>query len=105
MEGTYITRPYPADGTANKAPTGISADTITFLAPDGSKDGSVVAHFSLASGVSYSIKDHRPGILLVDNDKTEAVFLDYHGLLSTQADASGNLTSVTLRLPAGTQAG
>ena len=57
--------------------------------------------FKLAKDASYSFNDHRPAILLVDPDQTEVVFMDYAADLSAQADASGNLASVSLRLPAG----
>ena len=39
----------------------------------------------------------------MDADRDEAVFLDYHALLQAQADAEGNLATITLRLPAGTK--
>ncbi|MDR3574495.1 MAG: PQQ-binding-like beta-propeller repeat protein [Anaerolineaceae bacterium] len=102
VAGTYITRSYPAAGPANKAPAGVQVGDIQYQAPDSSKDGSITAHFNLAQGSTYLLKDHKPAILLVDTASTEAVFMDYQALLSAQADQSGNLSQVTLNLPAGT---
>jgi outer membrane protein assembly factor BamB len=101
VAGTYITRPYPADDLANHAPSGIAVDQVLFTAPQKSQDGRVTVTFKLAKDASYSFNDHRPAILLVDPDKNEAVFMDYAANLSAQADASGNLASVSLRVPAG----
>ncbi|HMD89028.1 MAG TPA: hypothetical protein VKF38_07685, partial [Anaerolineaceae bacterium] len=102
VAGTYITRPYPADGPSNKAPAGVQVTEIQYQAADTSKDGSISAHFQLAPATTYPLKDHNPAILLVNSTSSEAIFMDYHALLSTQADSSGNLSEVTLRLPAGT---
>jgi len=100
--GTYVTRPYDARGSANRRPDGIHVDALTCHAPSGGQDGQVVAQFSLAPDAAYPLAAHRPGILLVDVDRTEAVTLDYHANLSSQADAGGNLSQVTLNIPAGT---
>ena len=102
VAGTYITRAYPDAGPANKAPAGVQVTDILYQAPAASKDGSITAHFSLAQGTNYLLKDHKPAILLIDTASSEAVFMDYHALLSAQADSSGNLSEVSLRLPAGT---
>ena len=40
-------------------------------------------------------------ILLVNPDTLQAYSLDYRNLLLSEADANGNLTRVTLRLPKG----
>ncbi len=99
--GTYVTRPY--DGAANLAPVGITTQQVTLQAPSGSQPGKATASFRLDSGKTYPIAQHRAGILLVDPATLEIVFMDYHANLSTQADASGNLASVELNIPAGTQ--
>ena len=38
----------------------------------------------------------------MDTAQTQAVYLDYHNNLSSTADASGNVATVTLTIPAGT---
>ncbi len=102
VAGTYITRAYPAGGPSNKAPAGLQVSQILYQAPDASNDGYINAHFNLSPDASYLLKDHRPAILLVDTASSESVFMDYHALLTAQADSSGNLSEVTLRLPAKT---
>jgi hypothetical protein len=39
---------------------------------------------------------------LLDADKTEAISLDYHGLLESSADSEGNLRTVSLSIPGST---
>ncbi len=101
VSGTYITRPYPTDGPANKAPTGISVGSLDYKPPTSSEDGWVIADFLLQPGASYPSSAHRAGILLVDPDRMEAVYMNYHDNLTSQADAAGNLSSVALTLPKG----
>ena len=100
VSGTYITRPY--DGIANHAPQGVLVKDVNFTAPTqepGRPGGR--RPFPCLPGVSYPVADHRAGLLLMDPTTTEAVFMDYHAALSSQADADGNLQSVTLDLPKG----
>jgi hypothetical protein len=107
VDGTYVTRAYLPSGkdvvAANRHPAGIDVTKLNFTAPEAGKDGEVTARFGFRSGVQYLVSDHNVGILLVDADQTTPVFLDYHALLSTTADKLGNLVTVTLKLPAGTQ--
>ena len=53
-------------------------------------------------GASWQLDEHRGGILLVDVVTTEAVYLDYHVNLSVAAGQAGELSMITLRIPAGT---
>jgi outer membrane protein assembly factor BamB len=99
VAGTYITRPY--DGNANHAPSGLIVKDVTFTAPTKSQAGQVVADISLLPGISYPANEHRVSLLLMDPTSTEAVFMDYHANTGFQADAAGNLQSVTLALPKG----
>ncbi len=101
VNGTYITRPYPPDGPANKAPAGIAVQALDFKRPTGSEGGQVNARFLLQKGTHYPASAHRAGILLVDGEKMEAVYMNYHDNLTSQADASGDLASVQLNLPEG----
>jgi len=103
VAGTYITRPYPQEGVANKAPTGITLERLGYQPPTARQDGWVRATFNLAPGKVYPLSQRRPGILLVDMDRLKAVPLDYHANLLTQADEDGNLRSVRLLLPRGTR--
>jgi outer membrane protein assembly factor BamB len=102
VAGTYITRPYPIEGTANKAPTGISLERLGYQPPSSRSDGWVQATFHLETEAAYPLNQHRPGILLVDPERVEAVPLDYHAHLLAQADHDGNLHAVRLLIPKGT---
>lgn len=102
VTGTYITRPYPPDGPASQRPAGLSVASVDYAPPTATADGQVTATFRLEPGASYPLNHHRPGILLLDGDNVQAVTLDYHANLHAEADAAGNLASVTLRIPAGT---
>jgi outer membrane protein assembly factor BamB len=103
VSGTYITRPYPDNGTANQRPSGISVTGVDYQAPTDKVDGWAQANFKLDAGASYAVSSHQPGILLIDGTATEAVYLDYHANLSSQADPQGNLKSVRLVIPKGTK--
>ncbi len=103
VAGTYITRPYPAEGFANKAPAGITLEQLGYQPPTSRQDGWVQATFHLEHGVNYLLNQHRPGLLLVDPERTEAVPLDYHANLLAEATEDGNLHSVRLCIPKGTR--
>jgi len=100
--GTYITRPYSALGTANRRPEGIAVSTLVYVPPTGTTAGTLAASFTLDPGASYPRNEHVPALVMVDTVTTEAVNLDYHANLSAEADASGNLSQVSLNIPAGT---
>jgi len=102
VSGTYITRPYPEQGAANQRPAGIRVAGVDYQAPTSKADGWVQANFKLDPGAAYPLSVHQPGILLIDELTNEAIYLDYHANLSSQADAQGNLQSVRLILPKGT---
>jgi hypothetical protein len=102
VTGTYVTRPYPGDGPASQRPAGLSVASLDYTPPTDDADGQVTATFRLEPGASYPLDAHRPGILLLDESAMQAVSLDYHANLSATADATGNLASATLRIPAGT---
>jgi hypothetical protein len=99
VAGTYITRPYPPEGTANKPPAGITLERFGYQPPTSRLDGWARATFQLEPGASYPLSQHRPGILLVDMDKIEAVSLDYHKNLLAQSAEDGNLRSERLMIP------
>lgn len=101
VSGTYITRPYPANGPANKAPEGVSIQSLDYKAPAASEDGYVLARLTVQPGTSYPASAHQGGILLVDSQSLQAVSLAYHDNLSSQADSKGNLESIKLTLPKG----
>lgn len=99
VAGTYVTRPY--DGAANRKPDGVIVSDVVFTAPTKDAAGSITATFALDPGISYPATDHRAGLVLVDPDTSEAVYMDYKAALSTVADPDGNIQSVTLALPNG----
>jgi hypothetical protein len=100
-KGTFITRPY--HGPANQRPAGIRAASLDYAAPTRAHAGQVTARFEIERSAAYSLAEHRPAIVLIDEAKFQAVSLDYRRLLSATADAQGNLASVTLTIPAGTR--
>jgi hypothetical protein len=100
-EGTFLTDRYPVGGQANRRPAGLGVNSVTLQRP-GSGDGSATAKVSLAPGSRYPASDHRLGLLLVDDATGTPVGLDYTQQTQS-ADAAGNATAVTLRIPQGTQ--
>jgi hypothetical protein len=98
---TYVTRPYE-NGPANQRPVGIEVDSVQFNAPTRSQNGEVMVTFKLSPGASYPLDRHYPAILLVDPVEVEAIQLDYLANISSTADGDGNLSSVRLTIPAGT---
>ena len=103
VSGTYITRPYPDHGAANQRPAGILVTGVDYQPPTTKADGWVQADFKLDPGNNYPLSAHQPGILLIDTLNSEAIYLDYHANLSSQADAQGNLKTVRLAIPKGTK--
>jgi outer membrane protein assembly factor BamB len=99
VAGTYITRPYPMEGSANKRPTGVALHSLEYHPPSRDFDGVIVAFFDVDPGITYSLDSHRAGILLYEPETLETVPLDYHAALTARADTSGNLRSVMLEIP------
>jgi hypothetical protein len=98
---TYITRPYAADGPANRRPVGVHVQEIDFSPPGRRKAGHCMARISLDEGHLYPVNDHQAAILLVDRQKGEAIDLDYHNNLEQLGDELGNLRQIKLALPKG----
>jgi hypothetical protein len=101
--GTYITRPYDERGSANRRPHDLSVAKIDYVPPTSSQAGKVTAHLQLAPGASYPGDQHLGSIVLTDQATLAPVYFDYHINLSSEVDASGNLSTVTLTIPAGTK--
>jgi outer membrane protein assembly factor BamB len=101
--GTYITRPYDERGAANRRPDGLSVSKIDFIPPTAAQAGKVTAHLQLAPGASYPGDQHLGSIVLIDEATLAPVYFDYHTNLSSEVDASGNLSTITLTIPAGTK--
>jgi outer membrane protein assembly factor BamB len=101
-EGTFITDGYPSTGSANRRPAGLAVSSFTLQRPTAVTDGSATAMLALSPGASYPSGDHRVGILLVDDQTGQPVGLDYTSQ-TTAADPAGNVASVRLTIPAGTQ--
>jgi len=99
--GTFLGDAYER-GDANRRPAGISAGKVDFVAPGAGVDGSVVADLRLAPRARYPAARHLASILLTDAATGSPVALDYRGLTTTTVDGAGNLSSVTIRIPAGT---
>jgi outer membrane protein assembly factor BamB len=99
--GTFITNGYPARGMANRRPRGVSVASVTLRGPTPKIPGSLTAWIRLAHGARYPASQHRIGLLLV-NRQGQPVGLDYTDQV-TRTDRAGNVSSVQLRLPAGTR--
>lgn len=100
--GTYVTRPYEGRGTANQRPEGVSVKELGYIPAADGKAGYVTATMQLATGVSYSISEHRAGILLLDADTGMAVPLDYNPNLRCTHDGFGQINTISLAIPHGT---
>ena len=103
VAGTFITRPYPESAPANRRPPGVLLEDLDYRPPRRRRTGRLKARFRYQSGRSYPLKDHRPGLLLADADLLEPVRLDYHRELKAQATPAGDLHSVWLEIPPGTE--
>jgi len=103
VSGTFIIHPYQSTLAANKRPSGVNLGEMNFIPPTENAEGNVSVDINVENGTSYSSDDHRAGILMVDADRSEAIFLNYLENLQTESDMNGNLKSVTLNIPAGTQ--
>jgi len=99
VAGTYVTRPYPTAGSANRKPAGIVLEDLEFTPPGRSTPGRLKARFRYEPGASYLLKDHRPGLLMVDADTLEPVVLDYQHGLHARATPAGDLHSIRLAIP------
>jgi len=101
-EGTFITDGYPAAGPANRRPPGVGVSSVVLQRPTPATDGSVTATLALGPSASYPAGEHRIGVLLVDDQTGQPVGLDYTQQTTT-TDGAGNIASVRLTVPAGTQ--
>lgn len=101
--GTYVTRPYEDHSPANKKPSGITVAKIDYTPAGYLNHGRLTASFTLQPGAIYPLTQHRAAIVLIDGAAMEPVILDYHKNLSARDDAGGNLSTVTLTIPARTR--
>jgi outer membrane protein assembly factor BamB len=99
VAGTYVTRPYPVNESANKPPQAITLHSLEYRPPSLDYNGIVEAFFDVDPGEIYLLENHRAGILLYEPQTLEIVPLDYHAALTARADTSGNLRSVMLEIP------
>ncbi len=100
--GTYVTRPYAEEGSANRKPAGLSVTKIDYVPPTSSQAGKVIAHLQIAPGTAYPADQHLGSIVLIDAATLTPVYFDYRTNLTRTADAAGNLATITLTIPAGT---
>jgi hypothetical protein len=98
--GTFITEPYSGSGVANRRPRGLRVSSVQLRSPTPATAGSVTATLALARRARYPSRDHRIGILLVD-DSGQPLGIDYTAQ-GTATDRRGNVKAVTLTIPAGT---
>lgn len=99
VTGTYVTRPYPSDGPAHRRPRGVEVADVEYRPPVAGGEGEVLARVRIAPGARYPLSEHRPGLLLLDRARGEAVPLDYARNLAFRADSDGNLEMIRLAVP------
>lgn len=98
--GTFITSSYPTGGQADRRPSGLSLSSLTLRAATKTAPGALTARLAVSAGGHYRATDHRIGLLMVDQ-AGHPVGLDYTAQ-RTVADRAGNVSAVTLSIPAGT---
>jgi outer membrane protein assembly factor BamB len=99
--GAFITRPYA--GPASRRPAGVEVESVVFVPPANGREGRVTAALRLAPGAALPADRHRAGLLVFDRAREEAVSLPYAEGTLPAAGADGNLTRVSLGIPAGTR--
>jgi hypothetical protein len=98
--GTFITDPYPRTGAVNRKPHGLSVSSLVLEQPTAATPGHVTVKLALAPGARYPARDHRIGVLLVDQSG-RPLGIDYTNQTAA-TDGRGNVRTVTLTIPAGT---
>jgi hypothetical protein len=98
--GTFIAQKYAGD--ANKRPAGVTVTGLKYSKPTLLKNGFVKASVNVENGAAWNPDEHIPEIVLVNSERLEALSLDYRKLISASKDASGNISSIRLEIPAGT---
>lgn len=91
--GTYITRPLNSSLTCNERPQGISVSTLAFTG------NSITVDYQIESGQNFKLTEHTAAVLLIDKQKTEAVYFDYYNNTTNTIDADGNLKQTVLNIP------
>lgn len=99
--GTFVTKPY-GGRAANVRPRGVSVSKLDLARPTATQDGSATAVLKLARGVRYRARSHAVHILLTDAGTGAVVPVTYRKNTTVTKDARGNVASVRLALPAGT---
>jgi hypothetical protein len=100
--GTYVTRAYDPRGQANKRPAGVFVAVVDYVPPTATQSGCVEAVIKVAPDAQFLLSEHLASILLADGQALKAVELDYRQHTACQADSQGNLTRVSVSIPAGT---
>jgi outer membrane protein assembly factor BamB len=100
--GTSLIRPAPSQLQNSPDADRITVADLSYQPPSRFKAGSVTAVLRQI-GDSCPAGQHRAGILLTDQSGFQPVAMDYHQGLSSTADSEGNLTSVRLEIPGGTE--
>ncbi len=103
VSGTYVTRPYPPDGSANTRPEGVGVGGLRVLPATPQTAGHVVAEMRIAPGTTYAAAAHRLGVLVLDAVTLQPVPLNYRDDLQVKPDAAGNPRDLVLTIPAGTE--
>lgn len=98
--GTYLTKAYPEDGTANQRPGNISVSEIIYEKPTLGREGKITVSFDQDG--SYLAEDHVTSVLIIDEATAEPVWINYRSETNELVDDQGALQAITLRLPAGT---
>jgi outer membrane protein assembly factor BamB len=101
VSGTMLTDRYR--GPADRRPPGLRLASLHLRRPTASADGIAVARLALAPGARYPSRRHVGSILLTDALTGEVVPLDYRADTAAEASRRGDLRTVHLTIPAGTE--
>lgn len=96
ISGTFVTAAAGATPAASRP--AISVSQLSYTAPTAQAAGQIVATISGA----YAASDHQLNIVAVDADTLTPLGINFGLNTKLGTDASGNVTGVTLTLPAGT---
>jgi hypothetical protein len=101
--GTFLTGSYSRKGTTNLRPRGLSLASLSYAAPSATAAGSLVANLAVARRATYPASSHVISLVLTDASTGAPVGINYRADTTTATDGRGNISKVTLAIPAGTQ--
>ena len=98
--GAYLTRALPPQTRANIKPENISVSDLSYEKPTLSKPGKIVVSFE--QNGQYLAEEHLTSVLIIDDAKSQPVWLNYRLQTKEEVDDAGALRKIELTIPAGT---